>query len=139
MVRQVRVNAQQLTERWKTGMQNGVRNYEAGIDAVTENPCAKAAAQVEVWAQRTVAARSKWARNVGSVTIDTWKSRAKTKGSAALLNSIEPATSKVLANGEKLITAINTGLKTIPPRGATLEANMQRSLHMARTLQQAFR
>ena len=138
MARKVNISANTFAKRWKSGLDGAGTKIKEGINAVSEAPGQAAASQVEVWAQRTIAAKDKWARNVAAVSLADWKKAAIDKGIPALANATALAQSKVEAAANKLIPAINSALNDIPPRGSTLDANLARVRHMASALQAAF-
>ena len=134
MVDKVRVNSDQFTKKWKDGLRGATQAYKDGVNAVTENPCSKAADQADVWQQRTIAARNKWENNLRKVTLSTWKTNTSTKGATALSNSVDAAEPKVKEAAGRIITAMNGALATIPPRGTTLDANLSRVRHVAQAM-----
>lgn len=48
---------------------------QRGINAVSESPGAAAARQKDKWLAQLQASANKWAANVGSVSLDYWKSQ----------------------------------------------------------------
>lgn len=138
MAKKVNISAQTFADRWVKGMQGASEKIQSGIDAVTEAPGAKAAAQADLWLRRIQNSKDKFARNVASVSLSDWKEAAKKKGIPAIQTAVPLAKPKVQNAAAKLIPAINDALSNIPGRGMTLEENMARVTHMARALQEAF-
>ena len=136
--KKITINSTTFASRWKTGMNNASTTIQDGVNAVTEAPGAKAAAQKDVWVQNTIAAKEKWATNVSSVSLSDWKMAMIKKGIPALTNAVAVAESKVKVAADKLIPLINSLVDTLPARGATLAVNLQRVQHMAAGLQQAY-
>lgn len=58
-------------------------DWQAGVEAVTESPGAKAAASADLWQQRLTQpeAKEKFKRNVGSVSTEAWKAKTVAGGS----------------------------------------------------------
>lgn len=138
MSKRVNISADTFAKRWKSGLDGAGAKIKDGINAVSTAPGQQAAEQRDVWLQRVTASADKWARNVASVSLQSWKDAAITKGIPALANATQLAQPKVKAAAEKLIPAINAALSDMPPRGATLDANLARVRHMASALQNAF-
>lgn len=137
MANKVKVNAEQFTKRWETGMQGAAARIEEGVNAVTEAPGKKAAAQKSLWLQQIQANADKWAKNV-QVPLADWQAAMIQKGIPALANAIPLALPKVLNAATKLIPAMDAALASIPPRGTTLEANIARVTHIAKEMKRAF-
>lgn len=74
--------AQQWSANWLAGMQNSARKTTDGVNRMTEAPGPKAAAQQEKmrinWLARL--ADGTWARNVSSVSLETWRRKMIQKG-----------------------------------------------------------
>lgn len=66
-------NPQAVAAKWVRGMQNSTESIRDGVNAVTQAPGVAAAAAVELWAQRTLAAKQKYATRVAAVGLDEWK------------------------------------------------------------------
>ncbi len=64
----------QVAAKWQRNLGAATQSITDGVNAVTEAPGAKAARQKAFWLQRVNDAADKWARNVGLVTLDEWKS-----------------------------------------------------------------
>lgn len=138
MAKRIAINATQFSENWAKGVQGATDKVKAGVNAVNEAPGQKAAAQGDLWLQRVTSSRDKWARNVAAVSLTDWKTATIQKGIPAYTNSVGLAKSKVANFAQELIPAINAALDTMPPRGATLDQNLQRVRHIAQALQTAF-
>ena len=134
----VKIDAATFTKRWGQGIMGASQKIEDGVNAVTEAPGAKAAKQADLWLSNVQKSKNKWAKNVAKVSLSDWKRSMIEKGVPALQNAIPLAEGKVQAAAQKLIPAINAGVDSLPPRGTTIEANMQRALHMAKHLNQVF-
>lgn len=93
-------NAASMVANFKSGMASGSAKYSAGVQSVTDNPAAKAAAAVAdgTWAARTTAAAGKMQSKLQAVTLDAWKQAASTYGASAYAASA----SKAAANYAKV-------------------------------------
>lgn len=138
MAKRVKVTAQQYADRWEKGLRNSAQKIEESIQSVTESPGQAAAKQKALWLQNIQASADKWATNVAAVTLDAWKQAAITKGIPNLQTAIPLAKGKVESTGGKVISAMNSALANLPPRGTTLEANLNRVAHIARAMRTAF-
>lgn len=138
MAKKINITAEQLAQRWARGLQNANEKIQQGVEGVTEAPGKAAAAQKSVWLQNTQAAADKWANRVGAVPLEDWKQSMIQKGIPNLANSIELGRAKVQRQAARLIPAINELLNTMPKKGATVESNMNRVLHMAKGLKERF-
>lgn len=138
MAKKVRFTADQLTQRFQNGLASAGQSYQDGVSAVESAPGQAAAQQADLWLQNIQKSKDKWKKNVSAVTLDQWQAAAIQKGAPALTNSAPLAAQKYSAKAGKLISTINQGLSTLPPRGTTLEQNMARTMHMAKALQKGF-
>lgn len=112
---------------WVSGMQGAATKMTAGINAVTTAPGALAARQAAVWAQNTQAAQSKFAKNVGAVSLEEWKQAAITKGVGRVAGGATAAQSKMANAMQQILPQIDSIVKSLPPRGTT-EQNIQRAV-----------
>lgn len=76
----------QIVNKWSERGQGSVEALKAGVNAVTEAPGAKAAAQKQVWLQRIQQSADKWAANTGAVTLAEWKQSMLGKGVTNMQN-----------------------------------------------------
>jgi hypothetical protein len=67
------LTAAQISTKWLTNFQNAATAMTQGVQAVTQAPGAKAAAQAALWLQRLQASQAKWAARVGAVTLAEWQ------------------------------------------------------------------
>lgn len=92
------LTVQDIAKRWQTAAEgNGPTNYEQGVRAVTDNPMAAAAAQVDYWAARTAAAKDKFAARLANKPIDQWKGPALGKGKNRYAEGIRTGATKYVA------------------------------------------
>lgn len=138
MAKKINITPEQLANRWANGIQNSSQKIKDGVNAVTEAPGKAAAAQVELWMSNLQNSKAKWQKNVASVSVEDWRKATIEKGIPALQNSVNMAKPKVQKNAEKLISTINSLMSTLPPKGTTIEANLERVRHMAVGLNKAF-
>ena len=114
---------------WVAGLSSKTDKIKAGIDAVTVAPGQLAARQADTWANNTVAAKSKFARNVGAVSLQDWKTAAETKGIPRIATGAQAAQGKMAIFFGKLLPYIASAKSSLPPRG-TYEQNKARASAM---------
>lgn len=118
---------------WVAGLQSAGPKIEAGINAVTEAPGAAAARQVNVWLQNTTAAKDKWQRKVGAVSLQSWKNAAITKGLPRISAGATAAQPKFQQFMVQLLPAVAASVSSLPPRG-NLDANITRMTSHVRNM-----
>lgn len=86
----------EATEKWGRNLKGSIPDIEAGVDRVTEAPGKKAAAKAEkMLANLTAAVRDgTWARRVGGVSLEEWKTAMKGKGVGRIAAGVDGATAK---------------------------------------------
>jgi hypothetical protein len=89
----------EAAEKWQRRTKNAAPDWQKGIERVTEAPGAKAAQKVDKMRQRLMDSidDGTWARNVGAVSLDEWKSKAISKGSRRLADGIDASVNKMQA------------------------------------------
>jgi len=118
--------------KWATRTGAATQDVVAGVDRVTEHPGRKAAAQVDVWAQNTAAARDKWSRRVQAGSLEDWKARTK-EGANRIASGVQAKKGKVEAFWQEFgpfqdtVTAQTRAM----PRG-NLDQNLARMVNQAR-------
>jgi len=138
MAKVVKVNAIQMTERFKNGLSGAGPRYKEGIESVQDNPCELAANQRSLWEANTIAAAPKWERNLRAVTKEEWKTAALTKGAANLSTSAPLAAVKYGRKAGRLIEALNGAMATLPERGPHIDFSVARVRHMMEKMRDAF-
>lgn len=105
MARQV--NAADMVEAYKRGVAGAAGNYKKGVQAVTENPAAKAAAKVAdgTWAANTTAAAGRLQDSLSRVTLQGWQQQAAGVGATNFAASAAKAGPKYAARAQALAQA----------------------------------
>lgn len=127
--------AQQAASKWLSGMQQSADAVKEGVQAVTVAPGAAAARQADVWASQTAAAKAKFARNVGRVSLGDWQAAMIQKGAPRIAEGATTAQPKVEAFMSKFLPAVAAAVASLPPRG-NLETNIARSAAFQRKMAQ---
>lgn len=73
----IRVTPDVAAQRWVSGMQGAGQRYSDGVDSVSTNPAAKAAAAVDTWATNVANSRDRFVRGLNAVSLESWKAAAK--------------------------------------------------------------
>lgn len=94
-----KLTPKQAREKHARNLKASVPDIQIGVDAVSEAPGKKAAAQQEkMLANLTEAVRSgKWARRVEGVSLEDWKATMLNKGVGRIAAGIDGASEKVEA------------------------------------------
>lgn len=74
------LTADQVVKLWAERGAGASESVKAGVNAVTDNPAAKAAAAVDLWAQRVAQAKQKFQDALNRVTLNDWKQAMLGKG-----------------------------------------------------------
>jgi len=135
----MRVNQTQWADNYATGVLNDEQKMRQGVENVTESPMKKAAANVDAYIKNTVAAAPRWKAKMEAYPLASWKDRMVNVGIARRRDSLETAKTKVAAHAAKAIPIYQNLEKTMPARGTTILANLERVKHFALGLNSAFK
>lgn len=125
-----RLSAEEYAEKWARRLSGATADISRGIDRTTEAPGLKAAkAKDKMLTKLTESVQSgRWERNVGAVSLEDWKTAAKTKGVGRIGQGVEAAKASQAQMAQKLLAAVDASVavvKTMP--STTLEDNIARS------------
>lgn len=111
----VKVNSSEFAEKWNRRIKQATQDVVAGASKVTDSPGKRAASKKSKWAARMSSPEihEKWARNIGSVTVDDWRASIIEVGVPRIAAGADRAQRKVADFAEKLITYQNAGLPKI--------------------------
>ena len=118
-----------VAANWVAGLQSKSAKIEAGIRSVTVAPGQAAARQAAVWAQNTVAAQAKFARNSQAVSLAQWQEAAVTKGIPRIGSGAAASHDKMVSFFQKFLPAVASAKAALPPRG-TYDQNKARMVAM---------
>lgn len=91
------INVQNALAKWQRNTAGATESYKAGINAVTENPMALAAAQADKAARNYQEAMSsgRWQQKMMSVSMDAWKQAAVNGGAQRLASGVAKGLAKM--------------------------------------------
>lgn len=121
------MSAADVAAKWNTRANAASQDWVNGINATTTAPGPAAAAQADVWAQNTVAAKSKFIAALGSQTLQQWQAAATAKGASRYGPGITAGQSKYQAKIGKILNAEKSIVAGLPARG-NVQQNIQRSV-----------
>jgi len=126
---------QQVAEKWKRRAQAAVPDYQAGIEAVTTSPTAKAADKIDKMRANFLAALDSGylETQLRAVGLEEWKRKTVLKGVRNMAAGIEAGTDKMQAFMTEFLPFLDT-IKTELDRmpDATLEDSINRMVHQIR-------
>lgn len=118
--------------KWRDRLSSATPQIQAGIARVQVAPGQQAAAQVENWANNTLAKKEKWRRNVSRVSLEDWRKSATdgvtrvAQGAQAKVGKMESFLSEFQPHIERVQAQVNQ-----MPRG-NLDQNLARMVANAR-------
>jgi len=124
---------QSITQKWQNGVSSAGTAWADGINAITDNPMAKAADKKTTWLQRIQASADKWERNLRAVDFGTWKRQTVAVGQANYTNGANKGAPKYLQFISLFISHLTDGINQLKqmPNG-TLDERIQRAVFMMR-------
>lgn len=126
----VKLTPEQFQEKHARRLKGAIDDVRMGVERVTEAPGAKAAAAQQKWIAKLSekSVQDKWARQVGGVSLEEWKSKTLNKGVGRIAAGIDEAAPKVIEFAAKLIDHQNRGLSQIDKMpDLTLEDSIARA------------
>lgn len=126
-------DANAVAQKWATRLSGATQAITDGVNAVTQAPGAKAAAQADVWLAKLQASRDKWVRNVSAVSLGQWQQAMTTKGVQRIASGATAAVPKMTAFMQQWLPYEQAGVQALAsqPRG-TIDQNIQRMVTMVR-------
>jgi len=124
---------QQIADKWANRLSGATAEITAGIDRVTVAPGQKAAAKKDKWLLNVQAAQDKWASRVGSVSLEEWKTAAKTVGVQRVAQGAQAKKGKFasfISEFQPHLDALDSKLQSMPD--TTFEQRLARMTAAAR-------
>lgn len=122
-----------VANKWATRLGAATQAITDGVNAVTQAPGTKAAAQADVWLARLQASRDKYVRNVSAVSLASWQQSMITKGVPRVSGGATAAIPKMTAFMQQFLPHVEQGRQALAsmPRG-TIDQNINRAVAMIR-------
>lgn len=108
---------QQFSEKWKTRVGQSGQAFKDGVNSVQTAPGQAAAAQKDVYLNNVQASADKWAQNVASVSLQSWKQSTLDFGATAYTSSASKGVSKVNSFAQQFLPHVSNAKQSLPPRG----------------------
>ena len=124
---------QQVTDKWSRGLSGATESIRAGINGVTEAPSAAAVRNKAGYLQGVQDNAEKWSRNLGNVTLESWRKAALEIGIARLATGVAKGKGKMQAFMEQWLPyedGLKARLAQIPKGG--IEASIARATEAIR-------
>lgn len=130
----MRGTPQSRAEKWARRTSAAGPDWQAGINAVTDAPGAKAAAAADAWQQRLAepTTKEKFRRNVGAVPLEDWKSKTS-NASGRFTGGAQAAQDKMAKHQQNVESHMETGLRQLNSMpNVTLEDRIARQVFWTR-------
>jgi hypothetical protein len=115
-----------IVRLWAERGAASARAVQAGVNAVTESPGQKAAAQADQWVQKVAQAKQKFIDRVSSVSLADWKASMLGKGLTNMQNGYNDA-----QNQRKFLNFMRFFLPYVREGAARVRAMPRGNLQMA--------
>lgn len=121
------------TAKWVTNLSNSTQAMTRGVQAVTVSPGAQAAAAADKWLMKTQAAKDKFQRRVGSVTLSDWQNAMTQYGISRVAQGANAKQGKMQSFMAEYLPYLANGVAQVDrmPR-TTLEDGINRAVAMIR-------
>lgn len=128
-----RVTPEQAAAKWSQRASASTEDYKRGVQGVQQAPGALAARAADTWQARTIAARPKFERNVGAVSLGEWQQATTTKGAERFAGGVQTAAPKVQQFMGEFLPHLDAGVQRVKAMpNATLEQSIARATEMIR-------
>lgn len=118
-----------VAQLWAQRLSASTNEIQAGVQAVTTAPGARAAAAVDTWLARIQASRDKWVRNVQAVSLSSWQQAMIQKGIPRISSGATAAVPKMTAFMSQWLPFAEQGAQTVRNMpNATLQDGINRAV-----------
>src|SRR5690349_10040281 len=111
------LSGQQFAQKWSQRVSQSGDAYKNGVNSVQTAPGVSAAAQKDVYVQNVQASADKWAQNVSSVSLQSWKQQTLDFGTSKYTAGGAKGMNKMQNFGNKFIPFVTQAANSLPPRG----------------------
>lgn len=129
------ISPQEALRRWKKNAGEATESYKAGVQAVTENPAAKAAAAADDYARgvREAVESGRYQAGLGRVTLQGWKDKAANTGARRYADGIKDGETKMAAHLSQFLPFLAQVKAEVDAMPSSTEADRDaRVLHQIR-------
>lgn len=126
---------QSIVDKWVRNSQAGTESAKIAVEAVTENPCALAAAKKTEYVNGVANAQNKWEEKLRAVTLQDWKKAMLSKGIPRMAQGIadaKPKMTKFMQEFMPFVTQAAAEVRQMPK--GSLEQGIARMTAMVRKL-----
>lgn len=109
----INLSPDQVSSSWNRGMKGAVQKMQAGVQAVTESPMEKAAANADFYVQRVAESVDKFRAGLMSVSLPDWKRKTAEKIGARLPGGVDAAMDKRRRFDQYLVSTMNEVLPQV--------------------------
>jgi hypothetical protein len=104
-----------MSRKWADRLKNAQSDIIAGVNAVTENPMAKAAKRADKMKANLIKAvdDGRWAAGLNAVSLEDWRKKTTDKVAQRLAGGVDGAAAKRQAFDQWLANQINTNIAAI--------------------------
>lgn len=129
----VRSDPATATKKWVAGMGNATDAATRGVNAVTTAPGQLAAQAADKWLNKTMAAKDKFARRVGAVSLSQWQNAMTSYGISRMAQGAQQKQGKMQSFMAEYLPFLQTGVQQVHsmPKN-TLEDGIARAVAMIR-------
>ncbi len=133
MANKVSLDATAISEKWARRTKAAVSDAQAGIMRVTESPAQKAVAKAQKMKQNLIASidNGTWAKRLGGVSLEEWKTKTAQKVGERLSGGVDGAASKRAKFDGWLVGRLN---EVLPKIEAMPDMTLEDSVNRVRTL-----
>lgn len=126
-----RVTAEQATAKWVSRLSAASQQITDGVNGVQVSPGAKAAQAVDLWANRVMQSKPKWAARVGAVTLPEWQQAMITVGIPRIATGAQAKQGKVTEFMSQFLPYLDQGVAKVKamPKG-DINASIARAAAM---------
>ncbi len=133
MATKVNMNPAEISEKWNRRTKAAVSDVQAGIQRVTESPAQKAVAKAAKMKANLVKSidDGTWAKRLGSVTLEEWKTKTAQKVGERLSGGVDGAMNKRAKFDSWLVGTLNN---VLPKIDSMPDMTLEDSVNRVRTL-----
>lgn len=126
---------EQIAANWAQRLGSSTQKITDGVQAVTVAPGQSAARAKDLWSQKIMESKDKWAANTAAVTLGDWQAAMVNKGVQRIASGANASQGKFANFMGELLPHIDRVKGSLPARG-DLEQNITRMTAFTRGMSQ---